>query len=365
MPRPCSAPRGSWTSRHTTSKTSRPCSRPCRRTGRRRITGSPAQSAARRNRGARALRRSVLGRPLGPDALGPARPPSSGRGIDPSNTRHEPHRVDRTRRNGWSTRSRRSGTHTPDSPQQLARVRYEDVPPRLLFGRGRVRRDRRRGAPEAYAHRGPGDARLERVRPTLHRVHRRVVLRVHQPPDHGPDQDPRYKQTDLVRARPLGGHQRRRVDRHRAIAPTPSSPRSARTTERRPGAISPTGPRGCQITRGPARADRGEQPRAQSAADMRPTTPRSRRSATPIPRATWPWPKFIRVTMSLADPTDPTIEETFRMVVRDPRRLGQKLRRRHDTPGDGAPRSTARRHAGNDTTGARPGPTPGQGVRHA
>ncbi len=28
----------------------------------------------------------------------------------------------------------------------------------------------------------------------------------------------------------------------------------------------------------------------------------------------WPWPKFIRVTISLADPLDPTIERTFQMV---------------------------------------------------
>jgi len=32
----------------------------------------------------------------------------------------------------------------------------------------------------------------------------------------------------------------------------------------------------------------------------------------------WPWPEFIRVTISLADPTDPTIEETFQMVFEIP-----------------------------------------------
>ena len=32
----------------------------------------------------------------------------------------------------------------------------------------------------------------------------------------------------------------------------------------------------------------------------------------------WPWPEFIRVTISIADPTDPTIEETFRMVFEIP-----------------------------------------------
>jgi len=32
----------------------------------------------------------------------------------------------------------------------------------------------------------------------------------------------------------------------------------------------------------------------------------------------WKWPKFIRVTLSLADPTDPTIEESFQMVFEIP-----------------------------------------------
>lgn len=34
----------------------------------------------------------------------------------------------------------------------------------------------------------------------------------------------------------------------------------------------------------------------------------------------WPWPKLIRVTMSLADPNDPLIEETFQFVFKVPER---------------------------------------------
>ena len=29
----------------------------------------------------------------------------------------------------------------------------------------------------------------------------------------------------------------------------------------------------------------------------------------------WPWPKLLRVTISLADPNDPSIEETFQFVI--------------------------------------------------
>ena len=32
----------------------------------------------------------------------------------------------------------------------------------------------------------------------------------------------------------------------------------------------------------------------------------------------WPWPKYIRITMSIADPLDQNIEETFQMVFELP-----------------------------------------------
>lgn len=32
----------------------------------------------------------------------------------------------------------------------------------------------------------------------------------------------------------------------------------------------------------------------------------------------WPWPKLIRVTMTLADPTDPSIEQTFQFILETP-----------------------------------------------
>jgi hypothetical protein len=36
------------------------------------------------------------------------------------------------------------------------------------------------------------------------------------------------------------------------------------------------------------------------------------------PTLAWPWPKLIRVTMTLADPTDPSVEETFQFVFEVP-----------------------------------------------
>jgi hypothetical protein len=33
----------------------------------------------------------------------------------------------------------------------------------------------------------------------------------------------------------------------------------------------------------------------------------------------WPWPRLIRVTITLADPIDPTIETSFQFVFNTPR----------------------------------------------
>jgi hypothetical protein len=39
---------------------------------------------------------------------------------------------------------------------------------------------------------------------------------------------------------------------------------------------------------------------------------------TPPPTMTWPWPKLVRVTITLSDPQDPTIESTFQYVFHTP-----------------------------------------------
>lgn len=56
-------------------------------------------------------------------------------------------------------------------------------------------------------------------------------------------------------------------------------------------------------------------PSGQTAPDGKLVSPQDSAS----PTIDWPWPRFVRVTLSLADPSDPSVEQTFQFVIEMPK----------------------------------------------